>query len=150
MKHKMLILLCAFILAEGFILAKSAHASLSVKQIHQMYHKMCAANKIKILPIYVKSGSPCNGSLACTNLHRITLSTELLSLVKNDDELAGVIGHEMAHAVHKSELKSDVLGLKYAQKAGYGYCVAAQFLKGYIEDAKHPSGAVRYKNSGCP
>lgn len=120
------------------------------QHVQNVYNRLLRATGVKPLPIYVLSGVLNRCSLSCTNGQRIVVTTELLSLVKNEDELAGVIGHEMAHAIYTSELEADILGLKYAQKAGYSYCRAAQFMKGFAEDSKHPSGSVRYKNSGCP
>lgn len=117
--------------------------------VYSVYTKLLKANHLPYMPIYIKSDILNTCSLACTDGHKILIAKELLSLIKNDDELAGVIGHELAHRYYSSELQADVLGLYYAQKAGYGYCKAAQFLKGFIADAKHPSGDVRYKNSGC-
>lgn len=128
------------------LLPLSGHAM----DVQLIYNRMVLANNIKALPIHVKKGVLKTCSLACTNGHEITVSEELLKLVHNEDELASVIGHEMGHATYKSELKADVLGLKYAKRAGYNYCKAAQFLKGYMKDKVHPSGAERYKNSGCP
>ena len=117
--------------------------------VQQIYSRLVQANGGKPIPLYILSGKISTCSLACTDGRKIIITQELLSLVHNDDELAGVIGHEMAHMVHSSELKADVLGLQYAQKAGYNYCRAAQFLKGLIGDDTHPSGAVRYSNTGC-
>lgn len=118
--------------------------------VQNVYNKLIKATGEKRLPIYIKKGILKKCSIACTDGKQIFISVELLSLVKNDDELAGVIGHEMAHRYFKSELMADLQGLRYAQKAGYGYCIAAQFMKNFAEDKNHPSGEVRYKNSGCP
>lgn len=119
-------------------------------RVYSVYNKLVRANHVRKLPIYVKSGILSTCSLACTDGHQIIVSTELLSYVKNDDELAGVIGHEMGHALYREELKADIVGLHYAKKAGYGYCKAAQFLKGLKGDREHPEGNIRYKNTGCP
>lgn len=122
----------------------------ALASVQSIYNRLVKANGLKQHNINVMSGVYDQCSLACTDFVNITITTELLSQVRNEDELAGVIGHEMAHAVyHDSELKADVLGLQYAAKAGYNYCKAAQFLKNFLADADHPSGAVRYKNTGC-
>ena len=118
--------------------------------MQQIYDRIITANGLSAVPISVESGVLDTCSLACTDRSSITVTVELLAIVKNEDELAGVIGHEIAHMLYKDELKADKQGLLYAKKAGYNYCKAAQFLKNYLEDDTHPSGAVRYKNSGCP
>lgn len=114
-----------------------------------VYNKLVKANGVKRIPLVIAAKGPGNCSLACTNGQRILITQTLLNVVRNEDELAGVIGHEMAHQIHNSELRADVLGLKYAQRAGYSYCRAAQLLKLYEADSEHPSGSVRYKNTGC-
>lgn len=122
--------------------------------VNKIYKKLLAANNITSnVPIYTVSagGVPEVCSLACTDDYktRLTVTYELLKYVINEDELAGVIGHEMAHGVYKDEMKADVLGLEYAEKAGYNKCKAAQLMKSYGADSNHPSGSKRYKNTGC-
>lgn len=115
----------------------------------EVYIRLYKANNIQSIPMFVKKGVIKECSLACTDKTKITLAIELLYAVKNQDELAGVIGHEMAHMIYKDELKADVLGLQYAKKAGYDYCKAAQYLKRMLKDSVHPAGIDRYKNTGC-
>lgn len=114
-----------------------------------IYKKLLKATGVRALPFYVISKATPLCSLACTDGRAIYVSTKLLATVRNEDELAGVIGHEMAHAVYSNESRADVLGLKYAARAGYRYCVAAQFLKQLSGDDRHPDGYTRYKNTGC-
>lgn len=143
MRRLLITLLC---LVSSPVLAAPYNATV----VHAVYKKLIDANKeVKELPIYVKSDFSHECSLACTDGNEIIVTTELLLVVKNEHELAGVIGHEMAHARHRDEMKADLLGLRYAQKAGYNRCKAAQIMKLYGEDEEHPSGAVRYKNTGC-
>ena len=127
-------------------LCNPSFASVSESRAKQIYQKLLRATGVRPLALVVKAGV-C--SLACTNGRQIFISRELLRIVRNEDELAGVIGHEMAHAKYSSELKADVLGLKYAKQAGYSYCRAAQILKGLEKDTNHPGGSTRYKNTGC-
>lgn len=118
--------------------------------VQAIYDKLVAANNVNRLPIVVKNNARQWCSLACSNGVRIVVTSELLSLVSNEDELAGVIGHEMAHSIYLDEMKADGLGLEYAKRAGYNYCKAAQLLKRFIADKEHPDGSIRYKNTGCP
>ena len=115
-----------------------------------VYEKLVKANGIKKLPLYVRSVGEGNCRFACTNGISITITDELLSVIDNEDELAGVLGHEMGHAIHHDEMKADILGLDYAEKAGYNRCVAAQLLKKWGADDDHPDGGTRYRNTHCP
>lgn len=117
--------------------------------VQEVFNKLIKANHLRNRPIVVRSNVTSWCSLACSDGNRIVVSNELLALVKNDDELAGVIGHELAHDIYKGELEADLLGLKYAAKAGYDYCKAAQMLKPLKKDKQHPNGSDRYKNTGC-
>ncbi len=115
----------------------------------EIYKKLLVANNINSLPLYVTAGDNSTCSLACTNGKYILVTFRLLKLVNNDEELAYVIGHEMAHATYSNEMDADLLGLQYVKKAGYQYCVAAQLMKSFLADKDHPDGAIRYKNTGC-
>ena len=111
------------------------------------------ANNLTRITTYVANNTfaECGENFtACSNGKVIVLSELLLSRVQNEDELAGVIGHEMAHKVYRDEMKADVLGLEYAEHAGYNYCRAAQMLLKTGAGGKgHPSGQTRYENTGC-
>lgn len=74
----------------------------------------------------------------------IVITTGLLRFVENDDELAAVIGHELAHRIlghRRSRLKSreraaDYLGVYLAARAGYDPAAAATFVRRLA--AEHP------------
>ncbi len=121
------------------------------KDVQKIYDKIVRANPgVRRVPIYVKEGVYTWCSEACNMGNEIIVSKEAFEVIKNEDELAGIIGHEEAHFVYRDEMKADILGLQYAAKAGYDRCTAAQLLKGYRADKVHPSGATRYANTGCP
>jgi predicted Zn-dependent protease len=78
--------------------------------------------------------------------------------VRNIDELAAVIGHELGHTQvwwqnqgPKNELTADRLGFKFMKQAGFDVCRGAQLLKRFHDDPTgvHPAAAYRYKMSGC-
>jgi len=120
----------------------------AIADVFSVHTKLISANRLRSIPLYIRDMEECG--LACTNGKRVIISPSLLVFVRNDDEMAGVIGHELAHQFYLGEMQADVLGLKFAQKAGYSYCKAAQFLKRLKGgDGIHPEGAVRYKNTGC-
>lgn len=74
----------------------------------------------------------------------IIITTGLLRFVENDDELAAVIGHELAHRIlghRRSRLRSreraaDYLGVYLAARAGYDPAAAANFVRRLA--AEHP------------
>ncbi len=121
--------------------------------VHSVYNRLLRATGEQPLPLSI-SKKACkmeNGqySIACTDGYSIQINSKALKYVQNDHELAGIIGHEMGHKYYHDEMKADVTGLNMARKAGYNYCKGAQFLKGMMKDAEHPSGMTRYQNSGC-
>ena len=129
-----------------------AFAAVSVDDVPRVYLKLVHANQIKQLPIIVAQDTYkyCGQNyVACYNEEAIIITYDILNEIKNEDELAGIIGHEMAHAKTGDELEADVIGLTYAAKAGYNYCKAAQLMRNWEADPEHPSGADRYKNTGC-
>lgn len=74
----------------------------------------------------------------------ITITTGLVRFVESDDELAAVIGHEVAHRLlghRRSRLRSresaaDYLGVYLAARAGYDPTAAARFVRRLA--AEHP------------
>ncbi len=71
----------------------------------------------------------------------------MLNEIRTEDELAGVIGHELAHRTMGKqkgniEVKADTLGFEYIVKAGYDKCKAAQFLLSADETG-------RFAATGC-
>lgn len=74
----------------------------------------------------------------------ITITTGLIRFVESDDELAAVIGHEVAHRLlghRRSRLRSresaaDYLGVYLAARAGYDPTAASRFVRRLA--AEHP------------
>lgn len=123
-------------------------------QARQIFHKIVAANGFKNNPILVFSTSDIENA---SSGWYVTLNYGMLRMVSNSDELAFVIGHELAHAKTKhansswaEELKADRIGLQYMQNAGYNRCMGAKLLLKFGKaSASHPSGAQRYQATGC-
>lgn len=134
------------ILAGTLSCASISHAY----DVQNIYDRIVAANpEVRVVPIIVKKGVLSWCSVACNTGKEIIIAEETLSIVSNEDELAGMIGHEEGHFTYKNEMQADLLGLQYAESAGYNYCKAAQIIKTYEGDDVHPTGAIRYKNTGC-
>jgi predicted Zn-dependent protease len=102
----------------------------------------------------------------------IVIYQGLINKCKNDDELALVIGHEMAHSTLSHfdlnpngdantqtplEAQADKMGAYYIMRAGYDVCKARQFWLRAIKEGgdypggDHPSLAYRYSelNVSC-
>lgn len=84
---------------------------------------------------------------------RVHVNKGMLRRLKNDDELAMVLGHELSHIKlwHKGgnpneELEADYLGADYAKYSGYNKCKGAKLLKrlNSRDTRTHPSGYSRY------
>lgn len=76
----------------------------------------------------------------------ITINQGMLNIT-NKDELALVIGHELAHyklghhnSNHRNEYAADALGYQYAAKAGYNVCRGKNLFKKFRKGASntHP------------
>ncbi len=102
----------------------------------------------------------------------ITINKGFLDYVQNDDEIAMVIGHEMAHVTlgHVSikerpewwdssvmEAQADKMGALYMIKAGYDVCNGRELYKRWMHEgdylfATHPNYAYRYSqlDVNCP
>ena len=92
----------------------------------------------------------------------IYLTTGILRAMKTEDELAAIIGHEIAHIMlgntsgtrvrdnRHNEVNADAIGMYIAQKAGYSPCGAAEFWSRQYQSSgsdvytvTHPSALQR-------
>ncbi len=110
---------------------------------------------------------------AFTDGHRVVIFVGMLNFVQNDDELALVLGHELAHHMLKhttypefrsndlevsvAEANADKMGAVYMMRAGFDVCWARQVWKrlakmeGDYQGGDHPTFVYRYDqlNIGC-
>ncbi len=84
---------------------------------------------------------------------RVLVTTALVEFAESDDELAFLIGHELAHLAvgekrgRDAEAQADLTGLRFAKAAGYDSCAAPSILdrlasarhQGLRIDLDHPS-----------
>lgn len=137
------------ILLSTLLLGAAGHgwAGQTVKDVKRIYEKLVRANRLHAVPILVVDG-PVN---AYYDGSRIVVYTGLLNWVKNSDELAIVIGHELGHMKWKTEQRADEYGALYTRAAGFNYCRGAQVYKrmGSGDMPIHPPGADRYKAMRC-
>lgn len=137
-------------------------ASLRVERAGEMSEKVvmpvgrCAARSILVVQNYVD---------AYSDRHNLALTTGLVNFVENDDELALVAGHELAHIILDRDLEAqgihnkrkedaaDKLGAELASCAGYDIVRGsllwnrfdkARFL-GFLPTFTHRKSKVRQK-----
>lgn len=137
------------------------------EKVSQVSKRLIVKNQInKRVPVILTSNNEVN---AATNplTRRIEIYSGLLGLIDNDDELAFIISHEMAHAVEsydgpfkiivnqwnaKSyEYKSDLKAIDYMVNAGYdpiaGMIMLNKFAAEPLSDwgflSTHPKGSKR-------
>lgn len=90
--------------------------------------------------------------------HGVYLNKGMLRFVRNEDEMAMVLGHEIGHYVlghwtstPKNEYASDVFGARLVSKAGYNRCkgvlVILRFHDG--DSSTHPASNKRYNRIKC-
>ena len=90
---------------------------------------------------------------ASSGLTSIKVNSGMLSFVRNDDEMAMVLGHEIAHwrlghrrSTPSNEYAADWQGASYLSKAGYTICKGAKIFNRFGGGSKtHPPGTARYR-----
>lgn len=155
------------VLAEFFV----NKAESSAQRVVRIYNRLVPQTGLRqmIPPIMVVNLPIVN---AYNTNKIIVIYQGIIDACKNDDELALIIGHEMAHStlMHFDlpygennnytailESNADKLGSYYIMRAGYDVCKGRKFWKQMIEDegdyvgADHPSLAYRYEqlDVGC-
>lgn len=131
--------------------------SVTFKDAQRVYLKLTQVN-----PCFFKcpklTYNPSLNIGAYTNIFRIQIYQGMLNFLQNDDELAIVLGHELAHYKNHSfysstqdELAADKYGYSYATKSGYKGCKGARTLIRLNEPAGgiYPSSVSRYRALGC-
>lgn len=146
-----------FILVIGALLffISNSHAAMSPQQAVSIYNKLISNARLGSVPEL--RFSPSMEVNAFYEGQYITVNRGLLSSVKNSNELALVLGHELAHSSrHDSgstqarEFAADALGAKYIRMSGYNVCSGAKwFLRQSYLIPDHPRSILRYRALGC-
>ncbi len=133
-----------------------AIAATTPQDAKQVYERLIRANHIKNAPpLYVIEDDDPN---AYSSLNEIGINTGMLKFATNDDELARILGHELAHLKlhhHRSSVKNeyaaDRMAAIYMSTAGYNVCRGALLLKrrGSNGGNDHPADILRYKAFHC-
>lgn len=149
----------------GVLLSFTLRAQVSSQDAVQVFNQIASRTHF---PTYVSlqviNSNTMNAWASC---HTVTITTSMLKFVKNRDELAMVIGHELSHVAlqhcksepsRQQETNADALGALLMQKAGYNRCNGVEFFKRLQQrygrgdrDGVHPKTSVRYTklSKGC-
>jgi Zn-dependent protease with chaperone function len=98
--------------------------------------------------------------------HSLNVTIGMLSFVDNKDQLASVIGHELAHIIlghtidgtpsPEREYHADLLGMMLAHKAGYSLCGVSDLWKRMgneylsLHSGSHPNVFIRAHYTKMP
>lgn len=150
--------------------AASSYTETDTQRVERIYKQLVVSTGLSnmIPPISV---SPLLIMNAYNTSTKIVVYQGLIDFTKNDDELALIIAHEMAHSTlqHFSftdvttdeqsilESNADKMGAYYISRAGYDVCKARHMWERWKDTsgdylgANHPSMAYRWDqlNVGC-
>lgn len=111
---------------------------------------------------------PSNAVNAYTDGENIGITEKLLSMIKNDDQLALILAHELSHIIlhdpettgisqSLKEAHADKLGAFIIMKAGFDICKGREIFKKLFEkfgdtaeSSDHPGFAYRYNQLSLP
>ncbi len=120
-----------------------------------IYMRLALLNNIAAPPLVLSSSGQVN---ADETDQRVSINAGMLRFVHNDNELALVLGHEMAHFYFhhqyssiQHEFAADYQGGIFISHAGYNVCSGAQMFKRMYQGPSddHPRAADRIRHLGC-
>lgn len=155
----------------GMYVTRDTH-KVSNETVRAIYKKIVAATgqTQDTLPLSIVESPIVN---AYNDGHKVVIYRGLLDFVQNEDEIALILGHEVAHGtlrhvyfqefrhdsleVAVAEGNADKLGAVYIIKAGYDVCKAREMWKRMLQQEgnalgqDHPDYSYRYSelNIGC-
>ncbi len=123
-------------------------------QIHNIYTRLAInSGQQDIPPLIILKSDIIN---AWTDGTEVVITTSLLSIIENEDELAMILGHEIAHAINHDvdredgrviqtdvEAHADKLGAFIMMRAGFDACKGKEIFavfKKHFGDTSHPVG----------
>ncbi len=132
------------------------NAGMTFRDAQEVYNRLTQRNNFYLYPEL--KFNPSSEINAQTTPWFISINSGMLSFVKNADELALILGHELGHFKRGDpesrpdrEYASDALGAKYEDNAGYNHCVGVEVLRRFnTPDSKtHPNSESRYQRLKC-
>lgn len=134
------------------------------KHIQEIYHKLVVSTgRANEVPLLLIVNLPTIN--AYTNGEVVVIYTGMIDASKNDDEIALILGHEIAHVLleHVGKLSTnspaeqevlesmaDKMGAYYMMRAGYDLCTGREIWKRFLDmhgdymGGDHPDMAYRY------
>ncbi len=146
----------------------------SNEEVYKVFNKLAVNSGTQAMEPLVILDSPLVN--AWTDGEKITITTSLLKIMKNEDELALVLGHEMSHVLNYDvihmlledgwdvkidsrykEAAADKMGALIMMRAGYDVCrgkeIMRTFKDNFGDDAGaegHPDNAFRLDQLDLP
>ncbi len=126
--------------------------SMTTAQTYKIYDTINKANGFRFVPLLIFSESmeanaSCDGGI-------LTVNRGMLSFVRNSDEMAIILGHELGHCLAgdpqstpEREYRADYRGSIYVAQAGYNVCRGMQVMLRFNDPGSktHPPSKDRYK-----
>jgi Zn-dependent protease with chaperone function len=149
MMNKLLIIL-------GALMASTANASITQQQAAQVFLKVVKVSGVSATLVIAKTAV----INANSYLSVVTINRGMLKALRNVDEAALVIGHELTHQINGDsykkgsrfiELAADRGGIRLAVKSGFNACRALGYMRNEIStrgdrgDDVHPKFSTRLK-----
>ncbi len=136
--------------------------------IIDIYEKLAANSGQQDIPPLIILDSP--EVNAWTNGTTVNFTTGILAVMENDDEIALVLAHEMAHAINhdpervdqevtpnNTEAHADKMGAYIMMRAGFDECKGKEIFKVFkklfgdtADPVGHPDFAYRYDQLDLP
>lgn len=129
--------------------------SMSFSEAQAIYNKIAIINNIPAPILVLRDNVEVNADETDT---RIAVNSGMLLFVKNQSEIALVLGHELGHFTLHHEYSSiaheyaaDYKGAIYMSNAGFKRCLGAQMFKRMYQGPSddHPMAKDRITHLGC-
>ena len=139
------------------LFVQHSHAKMSINDVKQTYIKLTKINQIDPPPtLFIDVDEDENAYSNCSK-YIVIINTGMLDKLRNRDELARVLGHELGHFMSqcnsgpKYEYLSDAYAKIFLERAGYNTCKAAKYLKRRNAPGvdSHPADIDRVHALGC-
>ena len=151
----------AIVITIGVVYVEYFSEEAQHRRIHEIYRKLVVSSgeSDRIPPLIISNNEEVN---AYTNGEIIVLHQGIIDITKSDDEIALIIGHEIAHntlghldgeknkeMTREGEAMADRVGAYYMMKAGYNLCKGREVWKAMREkngeslNGSHPDVSYR-------
>ncbi len=161
-----LYMVCSLILLQLTYGVEKRHTKFTNAQVIKVYERLVVnSGEQGLPPLTILDDQTIN---AWTDGLNITITTGILKVMENEDELAMVLGHEMAHYINHDvnhddldsrnvEAHADKLGAFIMMRAGFDVCKGKEMFKVFKEQfgdspvtTSHPDNAFRMDQLNLP